>query len=617
MKSGRTRADWFHEAKWGVLMHFLAAPPSSGGGAEVDAEEWNRRVDAFDVQGLAGQLAEVRAGYFMITLGQNSGHYCAPNATYDRLTGIRPSKCASRDLVAELHDALAPSGIRLILYLPSGAPEFDPVAVDRLAWAKGGRCEEFQRKWEAVIREWSLRWGRKVAGWWFDGCYYNDVMYRTPEEPNFKSFAAAARSGNPDSIIGWNPGVTNPPYTVDEEEDYTAGEINEPQLVDSPGRWDRHAQFHVLSFLGNFWARPPLRFTAAEAIAHTLAFTNHGGVFTWDAPLTHEGLIQPEAFDVLKEVGRAVDATRGEADTPPPKAPKVSLAFTRIPVSRADGAEAVGRFKVSLRNASDEPLRGEAGLSAGPEGAVRLVEDGRVAYDLAPGAEMGREVSFALAGATKANAGARIVLARQGGLRPLVFKLPSRERIVLPRIQQPPGVEAVPEAMEAIPPRPIITATGRNLAEVKLAVTGGHLALFCRVGDQALRHTPSVWDGSCMELFGVAEAGGRINQLFLVPAAAGAPARALWLAPSVGCSDVTIVPAPDIVFATWPRAGGYTSAALIPLAWWLNLAAQPERLLLEIAVSAGDDASSFCRAALFGNLDAACRSDGYALAIIG
>ena len=303
-----SRAAWLPEAKWGVMTHFLAAYGSQGEG--VDAETWNRRVAAFDVQGLVRQLREARAHYFLLTLGQNSGHYCAPNAAYDRITGCQPGKCSRRDLAAELHDALAPHGIRLMVYLPASAPEYDPAAVKKLEWTKGGRCANFQRHWEAVIREWSLRWGPKVSGWWFDCCYFNDEMYRHAEGPNFKSFAAAVRAGNPDSLIAWNSGMIYPPFTVDPEEDYTAGEINEPRDVDPPGRWDKQAQFHLLTYLGKTWGQPPVRFTAAEAVDHTLAFTQHGAVVTWDIPLTYEGLIKPDALEVLKEVGRAVDATR-------------------------------------------------------------------------------------------------------------------------------------------------------------------------------------------------------------------------------------------------------------------------------------------------------------------
>ena len=131
----RATTDWFRDRKWGVFCHYLGAAPSSGGGAELTAAAWNAQIDAFDAVGLANQLAEIGAPYLFITVGQNSGHYLAPNATYDRHVGIQPSKCSRRDLVKELAEALQPRDTALLVYLPSGAPAADPIAVERLGWA--------------------------------------------------------------------------------------------------------------------------------------------------------------------------------------------------------------------------------------------------------------------------------------------------------------------------------------------------------------------------------------------------------------------------------------------------------------------------------------------------
>jgi len=72
-----------------------------------------------------------------------------------------------------------------------------------------------QRNWEAIIREWSLRWGDLVDGWWFDGVYAPHEMYTYDTPPNFGSWAAAARAGNNASIltfsfgeIAWGQAVT-------------------------------------------------------------------------------------------------------------------------------------------------------------------------------------------------------------------------------------------------------------------------------------------------------------------------------------------------------------------------------------------------------------------------
>jgi hypothetical protein len=297
----RANTDWFQQAGWGVFTHYLAA-------AETSAEAWQAQVDAFDVERLADQLAAAGAPYTFITIGQNSGHYCAPNATYDALVGRAPSRLARRDLVADLADALAPRGIRLLVYLPSGAPSMDEVAMERLEWRwgfaqpwpshggpeTGERLAAFQERWEAVIREWSLRWGRRVWGWWFDGCYFADAMYRRPEPPNFASFAAAAKAGNPDALVAFNPGVKVPVICHSVYEDYTAGEISTAFPV-CPGRWLDGAQYHLLGYLGQNWCRGGPRFPDAFVIGYTQHVREHGGVITWDVPITPEGRI-PEAF---------------------------------------------------------------------------------------------------------------------------------------------------------------------------------------------------------------------------------------------------------------------------------------------------------------------------------
>lgn len=322
-----SRTDWFQAAGWGVMTHYLGAPPSSDGGAELTADAWNQQVDAFDVPGLVRQLASTGAKYLLFTIGQNSGHYGAPNPTYDRLVGIQPSKCSRRDLIADLAQALEPHGIRLLAYLPSGAPAADPVARRKLGWlwgapggwqlpgeAVGGRLVEFQRHWEAICRDWSLRWGRQVAGWWIDGCYFADEMYRHPDEPNFASFARALRAGNPESIVAFNPGVKVPVIAHTPAEDYTAGEVNLDQVAAAiracPGRWIEHegrrVQFQILSFLGKTWCggdRPQK--PDAEIVGFVRDLMAKGGVLTWDVPIQKSGLIPEPFVEQLRAIGRA------------------------------------------------------------------------------------------------------------------------------------------------------------------------------------------------------------------------------------------------------------------------------------------------------------------------
>lgn len=320
----RSKTDWFKDLKWGVFVHFLAAEAGTKGGKEISAEQWNQQVDAFNVHGLAEQLRKVEAKYIFITVGQNSGHFCAPNATYDRYVDINPSKCSRRDLVLDLYDALHLHGIELLVYLPSSAPAADPVAVKRLGWEwgfKGGwphgwgtkrtgkRLAGFQDKWESITREWSNRWGRKVRGWWVDGCYFADEMYRHKDHPNFRSFAAAMKAGNPNAIVAFNSGVKVPVISMTKYEDYTAGEINtafpvgdkyQPPLA----RRVDGAQYHVLSFLGDGWGVGQPRFPKEFVVGFTKYTNAFQGVVSWDVP-TKNGLIPQPFMDQLAAIGRA------------------------------------------------------------------------------------------------------------------------------------------------------------------------------------------------------------------------------------------------------------------------------------------------------------------------
>lgn len=314
------RADWFKQAKWGVFTHYLTGP-------DTTAENWNKQVESFDVKALADQLKSVGAKYYFITIGQNSGHYCSPNATYDKYVGISPSKCSRRDLIADLYDALNPKGIKLMVYFTGGAPAADALADEQLKWEwgfkgnwpswtskwpdpvdparTGKRLVEFQKMWEEIIREWSARWGRKVCGWWIDGCYFPDEMYRHPDAPNFQSFADALRAGNSDSIIAFNPGVFTPVQSMTDQEDYTAGEIAEAFPI-CPGRSVRQAQYHILSYLGINWCSGKPRFADEFAIGYTKDVTDKGGVMTWDVPIEPDGKIPQEFINQLKSIGKRV-----------------------------------------------------------------------------------------------------------------------------------------------------------------------------------------------------------------------------------------------------------------------------------------------------------------------
>jgi alpha-L-fucosidase len=304
------RAAWMQQARWGVVVHYLADWKARDHNLQMNVEQWNQLVDRFEAEGLAGQLKSVGAGYLILTIGQNSGYYLAPNSTYDRFTGIKPSKCSRRDLMADLSQALTARGLKLVAYLPSGAPNGDRAATESLQWRNGAHPNrEFQLKWEQVIRDWSVRWGEKIDGWWFDGCYWPNTMYRSKSPPNFESFAAAARAGNPHNVIAFNPGVIPRLISVTPEEDYTAGEINDPATLQirraTDGKLDG-VQVQVLSYLGSTWGRGEPRFTDELAVHYSRSLRTNKAVVTWDVPVQPNGLIPESFLGQLRAIGSAL-----------------------------------------------------------------------------------------------------------------------------------------------------------------------------------------------------------------------------------------------------------------------------------------------------------------------
>jgi hypothetical protein len=318
--------QWFADCKWGVFCHYLTGAPGTSDG-DMSAEAWNEQVNAFDVKGLAKQLQSVNASYFFITLGQGSGHFCAPNETYDRLTGIQPSKCAKRDLVSDLYDELNPLGIKLLLYSPSEMSWGDMEArkglkhthnqndigpdgkrVGYKIWREH-RQVPFMKNIEAIHREWSLRWGKKISGWWIDGCYEPEHRFPEDDPPNFKTFADALRAGNPDAIVAFNTGVKTPIICNSIHEDYTAGEVSRA-LPQCRGAWvekDGHrARYHLHSFLGAFWGQGAPRFPDELVVGYTRHVTDHGGVMTWDVPIQKNGLISEPFIQQLKALDQGL-----------------------------------------------------------------------------------------------------------------------------------------------------------------------------------------------------------------------------------------------------------------------------------------------------------------------
>ena len=294
----RDRTQWLKDAKYGIFIHFL---PN---------ERTFPLVDEFDVETLAKQLEEVGAEYLVITMYQNSGWFNAPNANYDSITGYKPGeRCAKRDLILDLHKALAPKGIRLMVYLTGQVPNADPAAQNAFGLEQGQKDQkldiEFAKKWGSVFQEWSDRYGDIVSGWWIDGCYewcdFNEEIAQI--------YRDALHHGNPDAIVAFNPGVLRAEWKTSE---YTAGEINEPLVEKVESRWKDGAQVQILTYLGTSWGNREIRFTDKQWGDWINSVNQGGGTATldvaptWDKSIAPVGSIGMEQFNQLKTIKKLV-----------------------------------------------------------------------------------------------------------------------------------------------------------------------------------------------------------------------------------------------------------------------------------------------------------------------
>ena len=308
----RTRR--LHDSKWGVFNHYL------GSGIKT-AEEWRRKVEAFDVKLMADQLEACGAKFLFFTVMQGLRWMCAPSAAFDRIGCTKPGEaCSVRDLPMELAVELERRGIDLYLYYTGDGPYADADLGPKFGLTRAryfGVNESFVRNWAGVLEELSVRYGDKVKGWWIDGCYGATFLRYTDELMSY--YDRAVKKGNPDALIACNGGVRDYYFKHYRNEDFTCGEFNDFYCVPKE-RFIGGAQAFALIPLGKAdgwsagWGRPGCK-RSSEYVANYVRMVNdNGGVVAIDVMVMPDGSWDAEQFKVLKAVGRATGTLRDTED---------------------------------------------------------------------------------------------------------------------------------------------------------------------------------------------------------------------------------------------------------------------------------------------------------------
>ncbi len=334
-------AGWMLPGKYGIFMHYqyrillgysIKTKPQFPDPTRMNAAEWNRFVDGFDVKGFAQQMADAKAGWVIFCLDD---HYfawpCAPNQAFSEFTGYAPGeKCSRRDLILDLAEALDARGVKLICYF-AGLNGYmkEPKVAAGLMDGGPGRGEfndrvppsaEGRRRRLAVLKEYADRYREKVAGWWFDGV--TPDTYRA-EPDDWRTIDTIVHSANPKAVIAFSYGANEQACVSPGIDDYTAGDtwskqdlkLLTPAMLPAPAGLLWHGKIYC----GNVYhgQGDANQFRDGELIDWIDTCNRQGGVCTLDWPFDPKtGLLKEFGFAQIRNIARAVDA-----GSPPPKGP--------------------------------------------------------------------------------------------------------------------------------------------------------------------------------------------------------------------------------------------------------------------------------------------------------
>jgi hypothetical protein len=276
-------------------------------------------VDGFDVRGFARQAAEAKVGWVLFCIDD---HYfawpCSPNRAFDAFTGYAAGeKCSRRDLILDLAAALEAGGVKLICYF-AGLNGYMKERQVYEGLADDGNNQtapsaESRRRRLAVLKEYCDRYGKKIAGWWFDGIELNS--YRDQPD-DWSSIGSIVRAANPRAAIAFSYGSDEHACIRPGVDNYTGGDTwNKQDLTRlTPQRMPAKGGilWHGKIYCGNVYHGQGTsnQFEDQELIDWINTCNRQGGVCTLDWPFDPgSGLLRDFGFAQLKRIAKGVKGT--------------------------------------------------------------------------------------------------------------------------------------------------------------------------------------------------------------------------------------------------------------------------------------------------------------------
>lgn len=300
--------SWMVASRYGLMFHWTSqSMPRQG-----PAMSYCDAVRSFNVDQFADMVSSMGAGFVVFTTSHAGFYFPGPNPVID---SVLPGRTCPRDLVGDLADALNNRHIRLELY-------FHPGHDDTPWWQRTQFDDDktaYFEQWRAIISSIGNRYGRKLAGWWFDDAAF--TYY--PFNPDWEQMSAAARAGNPDRVIAYNSWILpklNDFYDVFAGEN-ASWETKYEDLAFLPvggtGRYNGGPQMGLQAEInvlingdwGHFKLNEPIAsasLSAQQIISRMKDAISRKAVPLLDIEVYQDGTASPETVHLLEDVRKAI-----------------------------------------------------------------------------------------------------------------------------------------------------------------------------------------------------------------------------------------------------------------------------------------------------------------------
>lgn len=194
-KEIRGDASWMIEGKYGLFVHWSSLGYALNG--NEPRSQWHEKaVNMFDVKVFADAVERTGAAWVVFTAIHGGTDWAGPNEAMEK---IRPGSTTKRDLIGEIIAELDQRDIRTLLYMHAAFGRESNSA--KSGYGEYGDTTQYGDDIEAVLRDASLRYGKKLAGFG----YIDGGMRRIyPQDPPWERWVRAIKAGNPDAVAGFS-----------------------------------------------------------------------------------------------------------------------------------------------------------------------------------------------------------------------------------------------------------------------------------------------------------------------------------------------------------------------------------------------------------------------------